>query len=295
MNNYIRDISNLKIAYFSGTGNTKKVAACFGEVFKSKSIDTAMLEIGMVEDHRDMNEDMLVVLFPVHAFNAPEPVYEWVLKLDQVDHVKAVVISVSGGGEVTPNNACRLGCISRLQKKGYEVVYEKMIVMPSNIFVKTGDELALRLLEILPFKVEDMVKEVLEGRTHRTKPNMINRCVSVLGEFEKSGTGYFGKRIRAGKDCDGCGWCEKNCPRKNITIKNNEPVFGGKCILCLKCIYGCPRKALKPGAFKFFVFKDGYNLSEMEKGVTADGRSKLATEDLARGYLWKGVREYILD
>jgi flavodoxin/ferredoxin len=293
--NIFRDIGNVRVAYFSGTGNTKKVAGCIGEAFNSKGIVVEMIEMIMAEDHRDMNEDMLVVLFPVHAFNAPEPVYEWIGKLEQVDHIRAVVLSVSGGGEVTPNTACRMSCIRRLQKKGYEVVYEKMIVMPSNIFVKTGDELALRLLEILPFKVEGIVKEVLSGITHRTKPDMINRFVSTIGEFEKSGTGYFGKRIRAGKDCGGCGWCEINCPRKNITIKNNKPVFGGKCILCLKCIYGCPRKALKPGICKFVVFKDGYNLCEMEKRVMVDGRSKLATEELARGYLWKGVREYLLD
>ncbi|HEY5576526.1 MAG TPA: hypothetical protein VIK34_07400, partial [Clostridiaceae bacterium] len=95
-----------------------------------------------------------------------------------------------------------------------EVLYEKMIVMPSNIFVKTGDELALRLLEILPSKVEGIVKEVLAGVTHRTKPNRINRCVSLIGEFEKSGTGCFGKRISAGENCDGCGGVVKIAPER---------------------------------------------------------------------------------
>ena len=295
MSSEIRSIRNVKIAYFSGTGNTKKVAGCVAEAFRNKGIDTAILEMNMVENHGGMHEDMLVILFPVHAFNAPEPVYEWILKLEQADQVKAVVISVSGGGEVTPNTACRLSCISRLQNRGYEVVYEKMIVMPSNIFVKTGDELALRLLEILPFKVEGIVKEILAGVMHRTKPNRINRCVSLIGEFEKSGTGYFGKRISAGENCDGCGWCEKNCPRTNITFKNNKPVFGGKCMLCLKCIYGCPRNALKPGICKFVVLKNGYNLCGIEKRVKVEGRSKLGTEELTRGFLWKGVRKYISD
>ncbi|HEY5576527.1 MAG TPA: hypothetical protein VIK34_07405 [Clostridiaceae bacterium] len=66
-------------------------------------------------------------------------------------------------------------------------------------------------------------------------------------------------------------------------------------MMCLKCIYGCPRNALKPGICKFAVFKDGYNLCEIEKRVKVEGKSKLGIEELARGYLWKGVREYILD
>ncbi len=75
---------------------------------------------------------MLLLLFSVHAFNAPDAVYKWIDGLDTVKHISAAVISVSGAGDVCPNTACRVSSIKRLTKKGYHVLYERMIVMPSN-------------------------------------------------------------------------------------------------------------------------------------------------------------------
>lgn len=71
------------------------------------------------------------------------------------------------------------------------------------------------------------------------------------------------------------------------------PVFSGSCVLCLRCIYGCPNKALKVGAYKFLVIPEGFSLTELEmrmKDVTP-----APVEELAKGYLWSGVRKYLLE
>lgn len=287
-------MNKVRIIYFSGTGGTKMAADCFESTFTDKGVEAAKSELREVVDLVN-EEDVLVLLYPVHALNAPAPVYEWIRNLTSKNSAKAVVISVSGGGDITPNKACRIGCIKRLEKKGFEVIYEKMIVMPSNVLMKTGDELAYRLLEILPVKVEKIVDDVLAGIVCRRRTDIINRFMSMAGEAEKPGTRYFGKKIRAGEDCEGCGWCEKSCPVNNIAVQNGKPVFGNKCVLCLKCIYGCPSGALQPGLFKSFVIKDGYNLCEMEKSIKCDNRSQATVEQLARGYLWKGVKTYLLN
>ena len=286
-------MNNVRIVYFSGTGGTKMVADCFENTFAGRGVEVAKSEL---QEGDQLNEgDVLVLLYPVHAFNAPAPVYEWIRNLTRANSTKAVVISVSGGGDITPNKACRVGCIKRLEKKGFEVIYEKMIVMPSNVLIKTVDELTYRLLEILPVKVGKIVDDVLAGIICRRKPDMINRFMSLAGETEKAGTKYFGKRIGAGEDCNGCGWCEKSCSVNNITMHSSKPVFGNKCVLCLKCIYGCPRGALQPGIFKSLIIKGGYNLCEIEKNMNCSNRSQAAVEQLARGYLWKGVKMYLLD
>jgi len=286
-------MNNVRIVYFSGTGGTKMVADCFENTFAGRGVEAAKSELR--EGDRVNEGDILVLLYPVHAFNAPAPVYEWIRNLTRANINKAVVISVSGGGDITPNKACRVGCIKRLEKKGFEVIYEKMIVMPSNVLMKTVDELTYRLLEILPVKVGKVVDDVLAGIICRSKPDIINRFMSLAGETEKAGTKYFGKRIRVGEDCNGCGWCEKSCSVNNITMHSSKPVFGNKCVLCLKCIYGCPRGAMQPGIFKSFVIKGGYNLCEIEKNMNCNNRSQAAVEQLARGYLWKGVKMYLLD
>jgi len=123
--------------------------------------------------------------------------------------------------------------------------------------VKTDDRLAIRLLWVLPSKVELIVEDQLAGVVHRIRPKFIDHIFSKFGELEKIGTKFFGERIRINENYNGCGWCEKKCPANNISLLDSSPVFGRKCVLCLKCIYGCPSKALVAGTFKFIILKEG--------------------------------------
>lgn len=289
----LSNCKRVKIVYFSGTGSTARVADCFEQSVRRRNMEVVKCELRVGESCSGEKEDLLFLVYAVHACNAPEPVYEWIKETPDVKGTRAVVISVSGGGEITPNTACRVGCIKRLQKKGYTVVYEKMLVMPSNWIVQTKDGLAIRLLEVLPARVERIVQDVIAGISHRTKPGMLDRFISWAGELEKIGARSFGRRIKAGGGCNGCGRCEKSCPRGNVVLEGHRPAFGGKCIMCLKCIYGCPKKALKPGFMKFIVVKEGYNLQEVEKRMKSVEPAPV--ENLAKGYLWKGVKEYLLE
>ena len=141
-------------------------------------------------------EDLLVLLFAVHAANAPEPVYRWLDQMAPVRGIPAAVIAVSGGGEIFPNKACRLSSIKRLNKKGYDAAYEDMVVMPSNMFVATPDSLAVKLLQVLPDKAQKMADDLLAGVRRRTKPGLLNRFMSVVCEIEKNGCHFFGKGLK---------------------------------------------------------------------------------------------------
>lgn len=279
--------------FFSGTGGTARVSAAFQEAFEAHEKTVIVHELNNRYPETKDEEDILVVLYPVHACNAPEAVYEYIEQIPRVENKPSVVISVSGGGEITPNTACRLHCIKRLEKKGFKVIYEKMLVMPSNWVVPTVDGLAIRLLQVLPIKVKKIVADLLQGVSRRTKPNYFNRILSGIGELEKLGARRMGKRIKYNDSCNGCGWCERNCPRSNITLENSRPHLGNRCSFCLKCIYGCPHKALIPGIGKFAVIKEGYNLNDIKKRV--EGVESGSIEELAKGYLFKGVKEYLLD
>jgi ferredoxin len=286
-------INTVKIAYFSGTGSTARVADAFENELSRRGLSVIKSGIRGGKLPSDETEDLLILLFPVHAFNAPRVVYQWIGNLPGARQIPVAVISVSGGGEISPNTACRLSSIRRLEKKNYRVVCEKMIVMPSNWVMKTDDGLAIRLIRILPSKVELIVDDLLQGVERRTRPKLIDRVFSRIGEMEKTGAKFFGRKLRVNANCNSCGWCAKNCPSNNIIMLNNKPTFGEKCILCLKCIYGCPRQALEAGALRFIVLKEGYDLQALEKRM--QGVQLAPVEDLARGYIWKGVKEYLIE
>jgi len=285
-----------ELVYFTGTGGTRRVAESFAIELNERGVSVRIHEISSQNSYAYQSTDLLIILYPVYALNAPKPIYDFIRNLPLAKGIPSAVISVSGGGELTPNTACRLHSIKRLEKKGYRVIYESMIVMPSNFLLPTPDELAIQLLNILPSKVEHIIQNITAGVIRRTHPNLINRMLSNFGELEKSrivGSTIFAKHIKVNKDCNGCGLCCKACPAANIVIRNKVPVFGNKCTLCLRCIYDCPKNALKAGFGKFIVLKQGYNLDSLEARMS--GRNIASIESIAKGYSLSGIKKYLLE
>ena len=283
---------NIKIVYYSGTGGTARVAKCFKAAFEDAGQQVNMQQLSKNAKIEECKCELLILLYPVYAFSAPKAVYQWIDGIEAVNNISAVIVSVSGGGEIVPNTACRVGSIKRLEKKGYKVIYEQMLVLPSNFVAATPIQVAKMLLDVLPKRVDEIVLDICNGVKRRTKPFLIDRIFSFVGKIENFGARYFGKRIKIKEGCNGCGWCSMNCPAGNIIIEGGSPKFGGECHLCLKCIYGCPKKALIPGTAAFIVIKDGYNLKQLEEMPFLS--EEIDLEKLVPGYLWSGVRKYLL-
>ena len=284
--------SNIKIAYYSGTGGTELAAKRFQSHYEAED---CLCTIEKITDGMRINQsdhDLLLLLFPVHAFNAPEPVYRWIDSLNTINHIFAAVISVSGAGEVCPNTACRVSSIKRLTKKGYRVIYDKMIVMPSNFVAQTPSSLSYLLMQALPVAVEQISCDLLSGVCKKGKPLWIDRIFSSLGKLETLGGHYWGKRIKVLKHCTNCGWCAGHCPAGNITMSNGKPSFGDGCHFCMKCIYGCPSKALEPGTCKFVVVQDGYSLKDITEKLPQNWQTPV--KDLEVGFFWLGVKKYLI-
>ena len=286
------EIKNVRIVYYSGTGTTRKVAECFHDCLLKNGISVHTYPAKAHDIPRD-ETCLLILLFPVHAFNAPETVYDWLNGLPVATGSKAAVFSVSGGGEICPNTASRASSIKKLEQKGYTVIYEDMLVMPNNVLVAFQDDLAVKTLEVLPYKVEQIITDLLSSITRRTKPRKVDYLFSRFGELEKSGANQYGLKIKCGDLCTGCGWCEENCPSGNIEIIDGKPVFGTHCNMCLGCLYGCPQKALDPGSIKKLMIKEGFDLKRIENLMPLT--HNIDIEKLAKGYLWSGVRKYLLE
>lgn len=276
---------SVTIAYFSGTGGTKLAAEYLEQKWKERGIQTTMQVIGSEQPGQGKETDLFIVLSPVYAARLASIVEDWLSKLSKVSRIPAAVISVSAGGEISPNTACRIPSKRLLQQKGYTVIYETMLVMPSNFGVQTPPELAKQLITVLPHKVSGIVSDLLAGTERITQPIRKDRCFSFLGRGEHLGARLFGKSIRVTEDCTQCGLCQKNCPTKNIRGEGT-PQFGFRCIMCCKCVYLCPVQAIKPKLFP--AFEDGYDLDKMKEFV-AEGEATGKEDSLA----WKGVREYL--
>ena len=279
------------MAYFSGTGCTKAVCDCFEGKLLEQGVECKKVNMAAGK-HFDIGEaDTLMIFSPVYAFRLTSVTEDWVRKLPEVKNKSAVIISVSGGGELSPNTACRLYCKRLLKKKGYDFIYEKMLIMPSNFATQAEQSLNLDLLRVLPHKVENIVFDLLSGKKNITSPKVQDKYFAVIGKAEHMGAKFFGASIRASQSCNKCGLCVRNCPKRNIKLVNDLPKFGFQCMWCLKCIYNCPCKALTPGILKSTVLKDGFDLKKMNSMAMKE----TAKTDFQKNkdVLWQGVVDYL--
>ena len=291
-------MADYSIIYFSGTGGVRKIAAELEENLLSKSHTVYVCELDHAHnaldyktaDTRLAKSSLLFLLYPIHAFDAPDLVYEWIDNT-AVSDKKVAVLSVSGGGEPWPNTGCRVNCNNALEKKGFAVVYEKMMVMPSNWVFEVNGDLAMWLIQSIPEKIENIVTAVLSGKVRRTPVKKKAAFQSLLTRLEKKNAHRFGKSLVITHACTSCGWCADNCPTGNIAMQNDSPLFLEKCVMCFRCIYGCPSHAITSD--NFMVLKNGYSLDNVEKQMK--GKQLVPVEKCSKGILWKGVANYLLD
>lgn len=283
----------IHIAYFSGTGGSAMVAEALKNTLLNKGQKVTTTDISK-NKFKEVKDDFLIIIYPVYAFNAPKPIEKWLERISQVHKSShAAVISVSGGGEISPNTSCRRRVIRLLEQKNYVVRYESMVVMPSNFTVAYDEVVSAMLLRALPLKVNEIANEILSGKLYRKNPLVIDRLFSRLGLMERLFSGkIFGKNLKTTDDCTGCSWCSKQCPTGNISISKNKPVFHDKCVLCMRCIYGCPHNSIVPGIGKFIVLKNGYNLKKISAN-TAYLKVFPPVKSMTKGILLIGVRKYL--
>lgn len=284
-------IKTITLAYFSGTGGTKAIVDCFEKQLIELDIKVDKINIASTHPTKIRNSDMLILFSPVYAFRLASIVENWMKRLPKTQKQSAAIISVSGGGEISPNTACRVQGKRLLKQKGYRVIYEKMLIMPSNFATQAEKQINLKLLSVMPKKVSQIIADLLSGKKNLTTPKLQDRFFASIGKAEHLGAKFFGVSIHASKQCNQCGLCVRNCPNKNIKMKDKMPKFGFHCLWCLKCIYACPQKALSPRILKFAVLKDGFNIDQLKK--EAQRNEDTIKNNSSKNSLWKGVIDYI--
>lgn len=263
--------NNIRIDYYTGTGGSKLIAQLLAEKLKINSKNVVVNRINRDEifDIDKLNFDYYILIFPVHSFNAPKAIYEWIGHLSG-NYCKTAVISVSGGGNMITNSASRHKTVKLLKKSNFNVIFEEMIRMPNNWMNVPNEKKSMRILSKIPKKIDIISEAVLAEKRRRKIVYWIDYFISALGEAEKRVTQKFGNGIKVKDTCTGCGLCAKNCCSSNIQIEkptsvelSPKPKFGNRCDMCLGCIYNCPQKALWPGVWAFQIDKKGYDLDSL--------------------------------
>ncbi len=255
--------------YFSGTGNPKLVSNLLDNEFNSSQINVDVIAIDdILRKKKKFNSslintyDLIGIGYPVHAFNAPKIVFDFIKGLPILNKKKSFLFKTSG------DPLCKGGSTSmikkQLKKKGLFVFHESLIVMPSNIAIKYDDELIKQLYAVAVRKIKIIAQQILKGSKNLQRNGLILNLISIIfSRMESIGAKYFGKYLSTTEACNLCQICVKSCPTGNIKIKEKELLFDNKCGFCLRCVYICPQKALSNRYLDFMIIKDGYDISKV--------------------------------
>ncbi|MCK4643995.1 EFR1 family ferrodoxin [bacterium] len=257
---------NTKIFYFTGTGNTAILADLFKKQFEKANIATELFpteEILSSGKLPSLSNCYIILGFPVHAFNAPPNVFDFVHRLPPGMGKKIILFKNAGD---PMKNGAFTWVRKVLRKKGYVISYEASFVMPANTFLKYPPGLSYDLYLTAKLRISRMVKEIIDGKcAHEKSGFVIDILARLFSTFEVKGAKYFGRKIELNKSkCVKCGQCAASCPVSNIILnKDGYPEWGKRCKLCMKCMYICKQDAIRPGYLKFFRIASGYNACDM--------------------------------
>ena len=235
------------IYYFSGTGNSLKIAKNLSE----KLEECELVPIARVweDDHLTSSSEKVGFIFPLYYAGLPKIVYDFLSKIELAKSNYFFTV-ITNAGDINNTPLQQIETILNTKSKTLSAGF--FITMPNNYIIgydvhsearqKEFFEEAIKNIEIIHKTVEknekNLGKDIFEKR--RIKSEKFNK--SFRDNVYESDKSFY-----AEDTCTSCGICVKVCPVDNITLEEGIPQWQHKCQQCLACINFCPEKCIQIG------------------------------------------------
>lgn len=262
---------------FSGTGNTRKVCDALAQRLTAVGWQVDVHAIRTPLPTFDpAGYDRLIVGYPVHGFNAPKPVEDWIAALPKADGMPVYLMQTSGE-PLRLNNGMVPHIGKLLRKRGYQLMGDCRYVMPYNIIFRHSDGMAARMWQAAQKGLDTDAEDIAQGLAWHTRPTAAQRLVSGVVRIEHPAMPVLGCAFHTSDDCTGCGLCAYRCPMNNIRIRDGHARFGHDCVGCMGCAFSCPKDAVRTGVLNAWRVNGAYRFQQQPA----------ADEELC--HYWKGV------
>lgn len=254
-------MQNIKIYYFSGTGNTKKITFLFTDALKALGAEAGAEEITADKLPETDDSDMIGIAYPVHGFNTPEIVSDFAKKL-AYGNGKPLFALKTSGEPLRLNDASSYELKRIVESLGYVFVGERHYVMPYNMVFRHSDAMAAKMLRTAKERIPADAESVLRGDVLPLDYPFRSRLMAIACKIERPGMRLNGRLYKVDKDkCIGCMKCVRGCPVGNIKFEDGKFRFGGNCIGCARCAFGCPADAITTGLLNPIKVNGAYNFN----------------------------------
>lgn len=235
------------IYYFTGTGNSLKIAKDMGNKLKNTKVVSISRNISIVENLKPTG--IVGFVFPVYYCGIPQIVDTFLNKINLSNTIYTFVIAVFAA------NGGNAGCINQAKN----IFKRKQIKLNSAFYIRSVDNFIIWTWDVPSMKKQQYLHKAVDDRVKSVSEIIINK----KEHFDKSLVEYIGPiifqykrfvktvnnrdlRFNVGDKCNSCGLCAKVCPVKNIKM-DTKPKWQGKCQFCLACLHMCPNKTINYG------------------------------------------------
>ncbi len=223
---------NMKILYFTATGNNLYVAKRLGG---TKYSIPKLLK----ENQFEFEDEKIGIIFPIYVSNVPKIVEEF---LDKAKLNSKYIFAIGTYGAMSGGAVSHLLEIGK--RNNIQFSYINTLLMVDNYL--PGFDMNKQMVKEPKKNIEEnlslIIKDVEHGRNFIKKSSAMGGVMRFIAS--KITSDHFEDKFYVESSCNGCKTCEKVCPVNNIKVKE-QPTFQNNCQQCLACIQNCPQKAIR--------------------------------------------------
>lgn len=235
-----------RIYWFSGTGNTLKLARDF-----SRGLGEAeLIPIASLQDKEavEFDADCVGIFFPVYCFGLPRIVSRFLERAVKPDNSSPYIYGVCTSGGMPCATLQMADEILKGRGMGLSAGFS--FVMPGNyipLYGAPSEAKQRKLFDKASAKLQSAVASVKEKRQSRLESNsfVVNMLGKLVARRAIASLAGADRWFWTDGKCDGCGLCAKVCPARNIEMKAGRPVWKRNCEQCMACLQWCPKEALQ--------------------------------------------------
>lgn len=237
------------IYYFSGTGNSLKVA----QDLSVNLGDTELISIAKAIKEKDKistSADTIGIVYPVYMWGIPKIVDEFIKQLSTENKGKYFFAVATNGGRVAGS---LLQLSKKLSSRGFKLSLGASLVLPSNYTPKHAAP-SLDKQELLFSAAKERSEEIALLIKNKTSGSIekgsAKDCIIRTGFIYGLASLFIhsmDKNFWTDDNCISCGLCEKICPVQSIKFENGKPVWLHNCEQCLRCLNYCPKASIQFG------------------------------------------------
>lgn len=248
--------------FFSGTGNSRKVATWFCNEMSNGGVNTSLTDIAKERETPSAPDKDVTIGFisPTHGFNYPPLFIYYLLRFPRAKYRNDVLLmNTRAGMKLSKIFLPGFSGISMwfaaivLLIKGYRIIGMRSIDLPSNwISLHPGlrSKVVTSMFEHYEIVTRKLARNIMLGKKVFRPLLWIGMPLDlavtpIAAAYFFVGRFILAKTFVATHACDNCNVCISQCPIKAISMVYNRPYWSFRCESCMRCMNNCPKRAIE--------------------------------------------------